>query len=118
MDTQVDVWISFPADTDAEAGYDELHKYFGSVEAIEIAFEMEFSCGDGKFLSNDSDFADDEELGKYDGNVCLQSLPQSHILGNLFQANKDYRFTVKYSEKTEEEIYYFNRKEIGRKWIG
>lgn len=118
MDTQVDVWVSFPADADSEDSYNDLHKYFGSVEAIEIAFEMEFSCGDGKFLSNDSDFADDQELGKYDGNVCLQSPPQSHVTRKLLKANKDYRFTVKYSEKTEEEVYYLNSKEIGRKWIG
>ena len=118
MDTQVDVYLKFPADADTDAGYDELHKYLGSVDAIEIAFEIEFSCGDGKFLSDDSDFADDEELGKYDGNVCLQSLPWSRVLGDLLQANKYYRFTVKYSEKSEEEVYYFNRKEVGRKWIG
>jgi hypothetical protein len=118
MDTQVDVYLSFPADEEIEERYNELHKYLGSVEAIEIAFEIEFSCGDGKFLSNDSDFADDEELGKYDGNVCLESLPKSHITGKLLKANKPYRFTVKYSETSEEEVYYFNSKEVNRKWVG
>ena len=118
MDTQVDVYISFPADEHSEWGYNELHKYLGSPEAIEIAFDMEFSCGDGKFLSNDSDFANDEELSKYDGNVDLDSPPQSFFLGGLLQTNKPYRFTVKYSESAEEEVYYFNRKEVGRKWVG
>jgi len=118
MNTQVDIYLSFPADADTKQSFDELYRYFGSIEAIEIAFEIEFSCGDSKFLSNDSDFANEEELEKYDGKVCLQSLPQSHILGNLLQANKNYRFTIKYSEISEEEVYYFNGKEIGKKYIG
>jgi hypothetical protein len=110
--------MSFPADERTEYAFDKLRNYFGSVEAIERAFEIEFSCGDGKFLSDDSDFANEEELEEYDGQVCFDSLPQSFVLGNLLQANKKYRFTVKYSRQSEEEIYYFNNKEVGRRWIG
>jgi hypothetical protein len=118
MSVQLDVYMSFPADADTEQALNKLHKYFGSVEAVERAFEIEFSCGDGKFLSDDSDFVDEEELGKYDGEVCLQSLPQSFILGNLLQANKKYRFTVRYYEQTEELAYLFNGKEVRREWAG
>jgi hypothetical protein len=34
------------------------------------------------------------------------------------KAGKDYRFTIKYSRKTEEEIYYINSRERSRQWIG
>jgi hypothetical protein len=118
MSVQLDVYMSFPSDADTEQAFNKLHKYFGSVEAFERAFEIEFSCGDGKFLSDDSDFANEEELGRYDGEVCLQSLPQSFILGNLLQANKRYQFTVRYYEQTEELAYLFNGKEIKREWAG
>ena len=42
-------------------------KFFGCVEKIEQLFDIEFSCGDGKFLSEISD--DDPEMAKYDGMV-------------------------------------------------
>ena len=118
MDTKIDVYMSFPADEHTKYAFDNLRSYFGSVEAVEKAFEIEFSCGDGKFLSDDSDFADEEELGRYDGEVCLLSLPQSFVLGNLLQTNKKYRFTVQYSNLTEQEVYFFNDREVSRQWVG
>ena len=118
MEVLFDEYLIFPANEEIERRYNQLHKHCGSVEAIEIAFEIEFSCGDGKFLSKDSDFLDDEELGKYDGNVCLESPPRFFHSDKLFKTEKYYRFTVKYFESCEEEVYYLNNKEISRKWVG
>lgn len=42
-------------------------KFFGCPETIEHLFDIEFSCGDGKFLSEIS--VDDPEMAKYDGMV-------------------------------------------------
>lgn len=55
---------------DLSKGYDHpgvqrLFQFFGNVESFEATFNCEFSCGDGKFLSELSD----DELEKYDGYV-------------------------------------------------
>lgn len=60
----------------------------------------------------------DEELEKYDGNVCLDSPPRFSESKELFKLNKPYRFTIKYSEKTEEAVFYLNSKEVSREWVG
>jgi len=133
MNTVLDVYLSFPADAETDRAYDKLHKYVGSVEAIEEAFGIEFSCGDGKFLSDLWEWSEngeglsatvaDEELEKYDGNVCLQTPPRlipikMSMIKEQMKADKDYRFTIKYFEKVEEAVFYLNSKERGRKWVG
>lgn len=133
MNTVLDVYLSFPADAETDRSYDKLHKYLGSVEAIEEAFNLEFSCGDGKFLSDLWEWSEngeglsatvaDEELEKYDGNVCLQTPPRLRVIKmsmrpEQMKADKDYRFTIKYFEKVEEAVFYLNSKERGRKWVG
>jgi hypothetical protein len=115
MTTQIDVYLKFPADAWYESKFDELARACGSVEHIERGFEIEFSCGDGKYLQDD---LSDEELEKYDGEVCLQSPPRFVDTNKPMKLNKPYRFTIKYSEKTEEAVYYINSKEISREWVG
>jgi hypothetical protein len=128
METQLDLYLSFPLSSWQEEDYAELHKACGSVEDIEENFDIEFSCGDGKYLSDlwawsesgDSLKAKvaDEELLKYDGNVCTDHPPRDRQTGTAFKLNKSYRFTIKYSEKTEEAIFYLGGKERSRKWVG
>ena len=115
MTTQVDVYLKFPSDEWDEEQFNKLHKACGSVEHIERAFEIEFSCGDGKYLNDD---LTDEELEKYDGNVSLDFPPRFVDTNEPLKVNKPYRFTIKYSEKTEEAVYYINGKEVSREWVG
>jgi hypothetical protein len=133
MDVKFDAIMSFPANEYSKGTFDRLVDYMGSVEDIERNFGIEFSCGDGKFFDEFWQWSDDgqglravvsdEMLDKYDGKVCLYSVPRftpmkmSEVIQPL-KAKKDYRFTIKYSRKTEEEIYYINSRERSRKWIG
>jgi len=126
----LDIYISFPAES--EWSFNKLRKHFDCVEAIEEAFRIEFSCGDGKFASDFFEFSElgdslvatvtDEELLKYDGQVCLETPPRllpikMSMVKEQMIPNKDYRFTIKYFPKFEEEVYYINRKERGRKRV-
>jgi hypothetical protein len=110
METLYDEYIKFPIDhPEYEKRYDELRKFCDCVEGIEIKFGIQLSCGDGKYLSDIED--DDAELEKYDGKVCLVSLPRFTQTGKTFVANKPYRFTIKIT-KDEELRYYLNSKEV------
>jgi hypothetical protein len=117
METHFDAYMNFPATTEYDLGtFDRLRKLLGSVEDIECSFAIEFSCGDGKYLS---DLNTKEEIEKYDGNVCLLTPPRLNVikmsmLPEQMKAGKDYRFTVKYSPKTEQQIFYINGKERNR----
>lgn len=133
MEYKFDGMMSFPASEYTKSVFDRLAKYIGSIEDIERNFGIEFSCGDGKFSDDLWKWSDNgesivyavsiEELDKYDGNVCLESIPRftpmkmSEVIEPL-KAGKEYRFTIKYSPKTEEEIYYINSRERSRKWVG
>ena len=128
MTTQVDVYLKFPSDAWDEVQYNKLRQACGSVEQIERGFEIEFSCGDGKYIEDFYQWSDneqairttvtDEELEKYDGNVSLDFPPRFVATKEPLKTNKPYRFTIKYSEKTEEVVYYINGKEISREWVG
>lgn len=117
METHFDAFMNFPATSEYALGtFDRLHKLLGSVEEIECSFAIEFSCGDGKYLS---DLNTKEEIEKYDGKVCLRTPPRFHsikmsMLPEQMKANKEYRFTIKYKPKTEEQIFYINGKERNR----
>lgn len=117
METHFDAYMKFPATSEYDLGtFDRLRKLLGSVEDIEQSFAIEFSCGNGKYLS---DLNTKEELEKYDGNVCLLTPPRLNVikmsmLPERMKAGKDYRFTVKYSPKTEQQIFYINGKERNR----
>ena len=115
MTTQLDIYLRFPANDWEEEQYNKLRKACGSIESIEQAFGIEFSCGDGKYLNDE---LTDEELEKYDGNVSLDFPPRFAETLEPLKTNKPYRFTIKYSEKTEEAVYYLNSKEVYRKWVG
>ena len=57
-------------------GFAKLVRHFNCVESVEKAFQVEFSCGDGKYLSDlDKLFMDDkmseEDFSRYDGQVDL-----------------------------------------------
>lgn len=69
---------------------DELWDLYGCIEEVENAFDIEFSCGDGKFISDLEDFT--EEMDKYDGLVCLKSLPRLRKNKNLMKGT--WRFKV------------------------
>ena len=117
MDTHFDAYMQFPATSEYDLGtFDRLRKLLGSVEEVECSFAIEFSCGDGKYLS---DLDTKEELEKHDGNVCLLTPPRLNVikmsmLPEQMKAGKDYRFTVKYSPKTEQQIFLINGKERNR----
>jgi len=112
MTTQVDVYLRFPADDWDEEQYIRLNKACGSVERIEQAFGIEFSCGEGKYIEDFYQWSDDEdalvctitdeELDRLDGNVSLEDPPRFSESKRAFKLNKPYRFTIKYSEKNEE----------------
>jgi hypothetical protein len=117
METHFDAYMNFPATSEYDLGtFDRLRKLLGSVEAIEQSFAIEFSCGDGKYLS---DLNTKEEIEKYDGNVCLLTPPRLNVIKmsqipEQMKAGKDYNFTVKYNPKREEQIFYINGKERNR----
>ena len=119
METKFEAHLIFPLDVWSQPEYERLAKYCGSVEDVEQNFEIEFSCGDDKYLSD----LEGEELEKYDGKVCTETCPRLNaikmsMVPEQMRAHKMYRFTVKYSAKTEKEIYYINGKERSQKWVG
>jgi len=130
METHFDAYMKFPAISEYDLGtFDRLHKLLGSVEDIEQSFAIEFSCGDGKYFSDFWKWTEsgeglyavgsDEELEKYDGQVCTDTPPRLNsikmsMLPEQMKAGKDYRFTVKYNHKTEEQIFLINGKERNR----
>jgi hypothetical protein len=125
MVTKLSAIITFPTDVDTNPEYIKLWKYLGSTENIEQAFGVEFSCGDGKFMSDLYQWSaskeslicqvTDEELEKYDGNVCLKTPPRIFETKKLLKIDKPHKFVVKCSDKTEEQIFFLNGKEIARR---
>jgi hypothetical protein len=113
METRLNVSLTFPSDIDTDTNFKKLRKYFDSIESIESCFGIEFSCGDGLYLS---DIEDDEVLlDKYDGEVCTDSMPRHQVDGIEFKPGKKYRFTIKYLETDEALVFYLNDKETFRK---
>ena len=128
MEPVLDIYLQFPLPPYMEEDYVALHKACGSVEDIEENFDIEFSCGDGKYLSDFWEWTEsgdalkavaaDEELLKYDGNVCTNHPPRERENNKQFKVDKPYRFTIKYSEKNEELSFFLNSKKISSKWVG
>lgn len=136
-DVVLDFYLSFPIQPHQEASYEWLVKHCGSVEDIEQNFKIEFSCGDGKYFSDFWRWTEggalvanwpdtpegDEEVYKYDGQVCTNTPPRLNatkmsMVPEQMVAGKGYRFTIKYFRKVGEEVYYISGKERGRKWVG
>lgn len=111
--TVFDIYLVFPLTPDQEEDFTALYKACGSIEHIEQAFDIEFSCGDDLYLSDIED--DDALLDKYDGEVCTTSMPRHQVDGIVFKPGKNYRFTIKYLEQDEELVFYLNNKETFRK---
>lgn len=125
MKIKLDVTLNWP---DKVQGYDKLRKYFDSVESIESCFKIQFSCGDEKYFNDfyywsENQYAlicavSDEDLLKYNGVVCTSTPPRFADSKQIFNTNKDYRFTVKYYPTPQHEVYYINNKEVHRRWVG
>ncbi len=125
METIFDEYFSFPEED--ETAFNELHKLLQGVEQIEEDFNIEFSCGDGKYMSDFWKWSDsgeglgctvtDEELEKYDGKVCLKTVPRFADTKELFKPNKTYRFTVKVTGPVDdvEATFLINGKERSRR---
>ncbi len=65
METKFEAHLIFPLDVWSQPEYEKLVKYCGSVEDVEQNFEIEFSCGDGKYFS---DFCNWTEGGAFVAN--------------------------------------------------
>ena len=84
METHFDAWMKFPATSEYDLGtLDRLYKLLGSVEDIEQSFAIEFSCGDGKYLS---DLNTKEEIEMYNDEIT------EITLWNLY-AEEEYKIT-------------------------
>jgi hypothetical protein len=136
-ETKLDLYLSFPIQPHQEQDYVKLVKYCDGADGVEVNFGIEFSCGDGKYFSDFWKWTEggalvanwpdtpeaDEEVYKYDGIVCTKTPPRLNankmsMVTEQMKANKGYRFTVKYFPKVEQEVYYINGKERGKKWVG
>lgn len=132
MDIKLDLNLIFPV-VFGQTTFDKLVKYCGSVEDVEQNFQIEFSCGDGKYFSDFWKWTEgdeglhavgsDEDLEKYDGKVCLIAPPRLNIIKmsmvlEPMKAHTIYRFVVKYYPKKEEEVYYINSRERSRRFVG
>jgi len=109
MRTLFDEYITFPCGEVSEQKLIKLWKLCDNIESIERNFGLEFSCGDGKYLSDIE--IDAAELEKYDGQVCVVGPPRYVKNNELLKIGKRYRFTVKI-DKDEQLRYYFNTKEV------
>lgn len=63
--TKSRIEFDLPQDIDAASAF------FEGIEGIESLFKIEFSCGDGFFLS---DIENSDILEQYDGKVCLSAI--------------------------------------------
>lgn len=136
MKVKLDIALIFPI-VFGEKQFETLVEYCGSVGEVEENFQIEFSCGDGKYFSdfwkwspggalvaNWPDTPEgNEEVIKYDGQVCLETPPRLNsikmsMVPEQMKAHTIYRFAIKYSEVNKEEIYYINGKERSRKRVG
>jgi len=67
--------------------------YCFGCEQFERNFGLEFSCGDGLFVSDFGD-DDDELLDKYDGFVDFFAPPRNEETGFDYEIDVPYRFTI------------------------
>lgn len=124
MKTLFDAYVSFPATSEYSLGtLDRLVKLCESVEMVEQYFNIEFSCGDGKYYNdyyywteggslaaNYHTEEDYENVAKYDGKVCYESVPRFRDTKELFKADKDYNFSIKSKETDDGDrvTFYIN----------
>jgi len=127
MDIRLHEVLKFPSDIDNDEGFAALLKYFGSVEYIEHAFGLEFSCGDGKFFGDFWQWSENkdalkavvscEEMKKYDGVASLATPARFYKTKELLKPDIYYSFVVRYYPKSEEAAYLLNGKQMNREWV-
>jgi len=84
------------------------------IEEVEENFGIEFSCGDGKYLSQIG--VDDPELRKYDGHVSFEYPPLNRMNKEVLPIELVFR--VQEDPKTLEVRYQIGlRKKSAIKWI-
>ena len=94
-----DEYIQFPTKEYDEVLFSELIKLLGGVDRFEICFELEFPMNE-------------------EGTEILNKPPKPFESTEPLKTGKNYRFTVKTSNKDEDEIIFFlNGKERSRKNI-
>jgi hypothetical protein len=111
METILDLRIKFSPEYDYSEEIDELIDFCRCVESVENKFEIEISCGDGKFLNDLWDQwklgtgeLSDEEFEKYDGEVDWSYPPRDGETKNLL-SNRTHSFVVKMDK--DECLYYY-----------
>ena len=124
---RLDVILSFPLSETNEKEYRKLHKYCDSVENFERNFNLELSCGDGLYFSDFYKWSEsgealraivtNEVLDKYDGAVCTKTPPRNKTTRVPLETGVSYRFSVKYFPRQEEDVFYLNGVEVGRKLV-
>ncbi len=103
---QLDEIVNFETRENVDYVIDELFSCLGCIENIEILFDIEFSCGDSKFLSD----LNDEELEKYDGNVDYVCLPRNSHTKKLLKGYHRFRLW-----HVEDDDRYYGQITKGRK---
>lgn len=130
MKSKLDVYLRFPIYPNSPMldTFEQVLKQFHCVEDFEASFGIDLSCGDGKFFddfwkwtdSGDSLYAVEscETMEKYDGKICVQSLPRFKHTKQLLTLNKDYRFTVKYSKRKQQQVCLIDNKQTSKSKLG
>jgi hypothetical protein len=116
MTILLDEYIEFPSDIHNCKAFERLCSFFDCVEGAEIAFRLEFSCGDGKYLSDIEN--NTSELSKYDGLVSLEYPARLNPvkMSQVQEVLKNTaRFTIKHYPSAKEVVFYVNGKERSRK---
>jgi hypothetical protein len=124
---RLDVSLTFPLSEANKKDYRKLYEYCDSVEDFERNFGLEMSCGDGLYYSDFYKWSEtgealravvtNEVLDKYDGEVCTQTPPRNKTTLIPFEAGVSYRFSIKYFPRQEEDVFYLNGVEVGRKLV-
>jgi len=81
----------------------DLWLFFDSLEDLEALFDIEFSCGDGLFLS-DLDESDFDAFRKYDGEVDWSLFRKNEGDGTVCKT-EDYYIRFMFDENPREETY-------------
>lgn len=109
MKTVLDLRIKFSPEDEYLEEINELTDFCNGVEDVENKFDIEISCGDGKFLNDlikpwlDGRMSD-EEFRKYDGEVDWGCPPRDFETKKLL-SNRVHSFVVK--EDKDGYLYYY-----------
>lgn len=96
-----EIYIRFDETVNEDLFYSDIFSFFNNIESFEDSFNIEFSCGDGKYLSEIDD--DSPDLEKYDGLIDLKYPPKDKETGKVLSSTKTYSFRVKRKPGIDEE---------------